>query len=154
MSWVLRRAVPADLDAIMAIEDATFPDDAWSRDSMSGELANEHGYYLVAEDETGAIDAYAGLLAPRGGEQGDIQTIAVAERARRHGLGRTLVLALLAEARNRGIREVFLEVRADNAPAQELYRALGFEQLAVRPRYYKGGIDALVMRVIADGADA
>lgn len=153
MSWVLRRAEPADLDAIMAIEAATFPGDAWSRETMARELAGEHGHYLVAVDSTGAVDGYAGLSAARGGEQGDIQTIAVAEHARRRGLGRTLLLALLAEARSRGVREVLLEVRADNPAAQELYRSLGFEQLAVRPRYYRGGVDALVMRLDVPGAD-
>ena len=49
--------------------------------------------------------------------------------------------------RQRGAEEVFLEVRADNDSAQNLYRSLGFEQLAVRKGYYKGGVDALVMRL-------
>ena len=48
-----------------------------------------------------------------------------------------LVQSLLAEARRRGASEVFLEVRADNPGAQQLYRTLGFEQIAVRPRYYQ-----------------
>ena len=54
---------------------------------------------------------------------------------------------LIAEARSRGAEEVFLEVRADNDSAQNLYRSLGFEQLAVRKGYYKGGVDAIVMRL-------
>ena len=87
-------------------------------------------------------------FAPRGAGEGDIQTIAVAPRARRHGLGRALMLALIGEARNRAAREVFLEVRADNPGAQTLYRALGFEEIGVRPRYYQpDGVDAIVMRL-------
>ena len=45
------------------------------------------------------------------------------------GLGRVLMLQLIAEARQRGAREVFLEVRADNQDAQALYRSLGFAPL-------------------------
>ena len=148
MSWMLRRAEPDDLDAIMALETATFPTDAWSAATMADELASPHGHYLVAQADDGAVDGYAGLRAPDGAAQADIQTIAVAERARRRGLGRTLLLALLAEARRRGATEVFLEVRADNPGAQALYDRLGFVRIAVRPRYYQpDGLDAVIMRL-------
>src|SRR5690606_9650665 len=121
------------------LETELFPDDAWSPETMAAELAGPHGHYLVAVAADGGLDGYAGLLAPRGSGQGDIQTIAVAPRARRRGLGRTLLLELLAEARRRGAVEVFLEVRADNPGAQSLYTGLGFVELAVRPRYYRDG---------------
>lgn len=154
MSWAVRGATAGDLDAIMAIENALFADDAWSRSMMAAEIAGEHRHYLVAEAEDGAVDGYAGLLAVPGGGQADIQTVAVAERARRRGLGRTLMLALLDEARRREAGEVFLEVRADNPAAQALYRSLGFEQIAVRRRYYRGGVDALAMRFRTAGRKA
>lgn len=154
MSWVLRRATAADLDAIMAIETAMFPSDAWSPAMMAAEIAGPHGYYLVAEAADGAVDGYAGLLAPRGSGQADIQTIAVVDRARRRGLGRTLMLALLDEARRRGATEVFLEVRADNPGARALYDALGFTEIAVRPNYYQpDGVDAVIMRLAVPAAE-
>jgi ribosomal-protein-alanine acetyltransferase len=135
----------------MELEQSTFTTDAWSEKSMRSEVAGEYGYYLVAfePEHPERIDAYAGLLAPRGAIEGDIQTIAVAPAARRSGLGRTLMLALIGEARKRGAREVFLEVRADNPGAQTLYRQLGFDEIGVRPRYYQpDGVDALVMRLV------
>ena len=144
---VLRRATPDDLDAIMAIERATFPVDAWSTSSMRSELRGAHGYYLVAVGEEGAIEGYAGLLAPEGSGQADIQTVAVAQARRGRGTGRKLMEALLQEAARRGAAEVFLEVRADNEPAQRMYASLGFERIAVRPRYYQpDNADAWVMR--------
>lgn len=143
----LRRATLDDLDAIMAIETATFPADAWSRSSMRSELAGPHGYYLVAAADDGVIEGYGGLLAAEGAGQGDIQTIAVAEASRGHGLGRRFMRELLAEAERRGADEVFLEVRADNDVAQRLYASLGFERIAVRPHYYQpGDVDAWIMR--------
>ena len=150
MTWLLRRAALSDLDAIMAIETMTFESDAWSRQQMESELANPNTYYLVATREgVMTVDGYAGLLAPRGAAQADIQTIAVCDPARRHGLGRTLMNALLSEARSRDAHEVFLEVRADNPTAQQLYGSIGFEQISVRKRYYQpDGVDALIMRLI------
>jgi ribosomal-protein-alanine acetyltransferase len=154
MTSHLRRATPADLDRIMALEEAIYPDDAWSPLNMAAELENPHGYYLVAVDADDTIAAYAGLLAPMGTGQGDIQTVTVAPEARRQGLARTLLLQLLNEARRRGAQELFLEVRIDNEPAQALYRELGFEVLSLRKGYYKGGVDALTMKLVVPAAQA
>jgi len=150
MAFELRAATIRDLDAIMALETATFESDAWSAESMSSELASGHTCYLFAFDPAtpDVLAGYGGLLAPEGSGEGDIQTLAVAPSARRHGLGRTLVTTLLAEAAARGAQEVFLEVRADNPNARALYDSLGFEQIAVRAKYYQpDGVDAQVMRV-------
>jgi ribosomal-protein-alanine acetyltransferase len=150
MAFELRLATPDDVDAIMALETSTFTSDAWSAQSMSSELASEHTVYLFAFDPAtpDVLAGYGGLLAPRNSGEGDIQTLAVAPEARRHGLGRTLVTALLAEAASRGAHEVFLEVRADNPNARALYDSLGFEQIAVRAKYYQpDGVDAQIMRV-------
>jgi ribosomal-protein-alanine N-acetyltransferase len=150
MTWQLRRANESDLDAVMAIETPVFGSDAWPRSAMASELRSAHTYYLVAHrvGEPDAIEGYAGLLAPSGSGQGDIQTIAVAESARRTGLGRILMLTLQSQARDRGAAEVFLEVRADNPAAHALYISLGFEQIAVRPKYYQpDGVDAIIMRL-------
>jgi ribosomal-protein-alanine N-acetyltransferase len=150
MAWQLRSATPDDLDAVMAIEHAVFPSDAWSRESMLAELGNKHTVYLVAFDQAapGEFVGYAGLLAPRGAAQADIQSVAVVETARRRGLARTLVQTLIAEARDRGAREIFLEVRVDNPGAEALYDSLGFERIAVRKGYYQpDNVDGAVMRL-------
>jgi ribosomal-protein-alanine acetyltransferase len=148
--WRLREATVDDLDAIMRLETSTFTNDAWSSASMRTELASNNTYYLVAvaaHADDATIDGYAGLLAPRGAKEADIQTIAVAENARRNGIGRELVAALMTAAAQRGASEVFLEVRADNPAAQALYRSFGFEEIGVRPHYYQpDDVDAIVMK--------
>ncbi|NNC11809.1 ribosomal protein S18-alanine N-acetyltransferase [Planctomonas sp. JC2975] len=150
----LRRATRADLDAIMALETSIFVTDAWSSAGMASELAGEHSHYLVADDD-GEVVAYGGLRAVSGSLDADIQTIAVAPGHRRHGLGRRLMVAMIEEAASRGVRDVFLEVRADNPNAQQLYRSLGFEALAVRPHYYQpDDVDAVVMRLILPSPDS
>jgi N6-L-threonylcarbamoyladenine synthase/ribosomal-protein-alanine N-acetyltransferase len=150
MTWQLRRANEGDLEAIMHLETSIFVNDAWSASMMMRDLADPACYYLVAfpPERPGAIEAYAGLLAPQGATEGDIQTIAVADSARGRGLGRTLMQALIGEARKRGARLVFLEVRADNPDAQRLYERLGFVEVGVRRGYYQpDNVDAIVMRL-------
>jgi ribosomal-protein-alanine N-acetyltransferase len=148
--WVLRRAGTDDLDSIMALETSTFGTDAWSQATMLADVANTNCHYLVAhrEESPALIEGYAGLLAPRGGNDGDIQTIAVSLTARRLGLGRSLMNELIAEARTRRVREIFLEVRADNPGAEALYETLGFERIGVRPHYYQpDDVDAIIMKL-------
>jgi ribosomal-protein-alanine acetyltransferase len=143
----LRLATAGDLDAIMALERASFPTDAWSESTMAAELTGEHGHYLVDEQE-GRVVGYGGLRALRGGSDADIQTIALSPENRGRGRGRTLLRALIAEAVSRGARELFLEVRADNPVAEGLYRSEGFAEIGRRPRYYQpDDVDAIVMRL-------
>lgn len=141
----LRQAGVDDLDAIIALERASFPTDAWSEAMMREELLSPHGWYVV-DEEAGALLGYAGLRAPRGARDADVQTIAVAEASRGRGRGRVLLRALLHEAARREAHEVFLDVRADNPGAEALYLSEGFREIGRRPRYYKpDDVDAIVM---------
>lgn len=143
----LRSATPADLDAIMAIERASFSSDAWSDAVMAAELASPHNHYLVAE-RAGRIEGYAGLRAPAGANDGDIQTIALAASARGRGTGRAILEALIELASVRGVRNVFLDVRDDNTVAQRLYASEGFREIGRRANYYPSdGVDAIVMQL-------
>ncbi|GAB2509276.1 ribosomal protein S18-alanine N-acetyltransferase [Paramicrobacterium agarici] len=145
-----RAATASDLDAIMQLERATFAPDDWSSESMLREIESEHTTYLVIVDDDRVV-GYGGVLAPSGSTDADIQTIAVDPSHRRGGLGRELMTRLIARAASTGAKAVFLEVRADNPGAQQLYQSLGFVVLGVRPRYYKGGIDAVVMKLDRPG---
>ncbi len=150
----IRPATPADLDDIMALEHASFPTDAWSSAMMREELASPHGWYIV-DEEAGRLVGYAGLRAPKGSKDADVQTIALAEAFRGRGRGRALLRALIAEAARRGVNEVFLEVRADNPVPQALYASEGFVELARRPHYYQpDDVDAVVMRLLVSGWSA
>ncbi|HEY3734459.1 MAG TPA: ribosomal protein S18-alanine N-acetyltransferase [Streptosporangiaceae bacterium] len=148
----LRRMTAADLPAVVALERALFPEDPWSEELFGTELSSRTvgRYYLVAADGDQLV-GYAGLLAvptsdPRGG-QGDVLTMAVAAGHWGQGIGSMLLQALLAEAGRRGCSEVFLEVRADNPRAQQLYRRHGFTDVGLRRGYYQpSGTDAIVMR--------
>ncbi|HXW87798.1 MAG TPA: ribosomal protein S18-alanine N-acetyltransferase [Streptosporangiaceae bacterium] len=142
----LRPMTTSDLDTVLRLELALFGDEAWSRQMLAGELGQQPAtrLYLVAEDD-GEIVGYAGLLAAGG--QADVLTIAVDTARWGQGVGSELLRQLLAEATERGCTEVFLEVRADNARAQRLYRWWGFADVGIRRGYYQpSGTDAVVMR--------
>jgi N6-L-threonylcarbamoyladenine synthase len=156
MTWQLRRATSDDVEAIMELETSTFRNDAWSTEMMARDVADPGCYYLVAfpPDEPGRILGYGGLQSAPRSPESDIQTIAVAEEARGRGLGRTIMLSLINEARKRGARETFLEVRADNPGAAHLYSSLGFTELGVRRGYYQpDNVDAIVMRLVIPPAE-
>jgi [ribosomal protein S18]-alanine N-acetyltransferase len=135
-----------DVEAVVPLERELFGATAWSAETFWSELAQPSRWYVTAVAPDGELLGYAGLMA--GGAEADVQTIAVSPAAQGQGLGRRLLGALVEEADARGATSVLLEVRADNPAAIALYRSAGFEQLAVRRRYYQpDDVDALVMRL-------
>jgi ribosomal-protein-alanine N-acetyltransferase len=133
------------IEAVLPIEADLFGAERWTAGMFWNELANGH-HYLVALDDTDRVAGYAGLAVAAPGEAW-VQNIAVRRDAQRAGIGRALLEALLAYAAERDASSVLLEVAADNAPAQKLYAAYGFEPVGVRRGYYQpSNTDALVMR--------
>ncbi|MBD7995215.1 ribosomal protein S18-alanine N-acetyltransferase [Arthrobacter sp. Sa2CUA1] len=136
----------ADISAVDALEKAMFPVDAWPTQMFYDELsqADTRSYYVAVQPD-GTVVGYAGLMCVL--PIADVQTIAVAAEHEGAGTGSRLLATLIDEAKERGADDVLLEVRADNPRAQRLYRWFGFEQIHIRPRYYRDGADALIMRL-------
>lgn len=123
----------------------------WSPASMAELLAMPGAAGLIAVDGGSLVPAArapgpAGLVLWRAAAgEAEILTIAVLPPWRRRGLAATLLEAAFDGARAAGAEVMFLEVAADNAPAQALYLARGFTRAGLRKGYY-GDIDALVLR--------
>ena len=151
----LRIATLDDLDAIMDLERHGFPTDAWSEQTMGTEISSLHNVYLV-DVEGERVVGYGEVRALHGSADSDIQTIALDPSVRGQGRGRSLLRALIATAVERGARELFLDVRDDNAVARSLYASEGFVELGRRSGYYQpGNVDAVVMRLdLRSWADA
>jgi ribosomal-protein-alanine N-acetyltransferase len=151
-SVTLREIAWPDLATLASLEAELFEADAWTEATWWAELAQRpRRDYVVAVAVAGGgggddpIIGYAGL--DHGGSTADVMTIAVRTAYRGRGVGAVLLRELVRRAGARGAEALLLEVRADNAPAQMLYARHGFEQIAVRRRYYQpGDIDAVVMR--------
>lgn len=139
----IRRMTLDDLNAVTAIEAATFPT-PWSRDSFYQELTrNVAARYLVAV-KGGEVIGYAGAWVIL--DESHITNIAIAEKERGLGYGRQLTAALMQYLSNLGAAYATLEVRRSNERAQRLYRSLGFVGVGWRKRYYEDNQeDALLM---------
>jgi [ribosomal protein S18]-alanine N-acetyltransferase len=141
-----------DIPALVALEIELFPSDAWTEAAWWSELAGRPRRSYVVEEADGSVAGYGGM--DLGGDVADVMTMAVAPTAQGRGLGRRLLEELVARAEADHAAYLMLEVRADNEKARRLYAARGFEELAVRRRYYQpGDVDAHVLRLtLAGGA--
>ena len=128
---------------IAEIETLCFSD-PWSEKSVASELNNRLSLWLVALDG----DTVAGYVGSQSVlDEADMMNIAVHPDYRRQGIGRDLVLALAEALQKKGIRGLMLEVRQSNAPAIALYEQLGFQQVGMRPNYYRNPKEnALILR--------
>lgn len=135
-----------DLPAVWELEKALFPVDAWPFDMFAGELAlTDTRTYWVVED-AGRVVAYCGLMCVL--PLADVQTIAVIPEYEGRGIGSHLLGSMIARALDSSATDLLLEVRADNPRAQGLYERFGFESIHRRPRYYRDGVDAIIMRKV------
>lgn len=145
----LRPMTDADLDAVVALERATYAT-PWSENVFRDELLEPSRKYVVASDGE-QLAGYAGLLAI--GDEGHITTVAVADQLRTARLGTRLMLYLVDRALEQDVRHLTLEVRVSNTAAQALYQKFGMAPVGVRKHYY-GDEDALIMWVHdVDGSD-
>ena len=80
-----------------------------------------------------------------GDERAHLVLLAVQPSHRRRGVGRRLVDWLLESAHTAGMASIHLELRASNEAARRFYRALGFSETVLMPRYYNGREAAMRM---------
>lgn len=146
MNVDLRPPTPGDVDALHAFfaavpveertffkEDVTDPAVAerWVRDDRCARQ--------LAVDPDGNIVAFAALHAGVGGSSHVASgTLVVAGSARRQGLGRALARQMLIDALEQGFRKVTVETAADNAPAVQMFRKIGFEPEALLRDHFYG----------------
>lgn len=144
---IIRRMTIDDVDAVYAIERATFPK-PWMREDFVKEMTqNTCARYLVAED-AGKVIGFAGIWVVL--DEGHITNVAVLEEYRGLGIGKRLTSALMQYAANLGVHYATLEVRRSNERAQNLYKALGFQYVGLRKRYYEdNGEDAFIFCCIS-----
>ena len=147
----LREMRSEDLASVLEIERRSFGQ-PWSLAFFEKELSTPFARLLAAVDEGALRPCLAGYTCRwRVTDEVHVLNVAVHPDYRGTGIGRRLVEAVLAEAREGGARVVFLEVRAGNVVARRLYRQLGFKDLGVRRGYYGPGQDAIVMELRLDG---
>lgn len=129
---------------MIALERVSYAD-PWPASAFASLPENPRVFFTVAKDDAGRVVGY--VVAWFVMEEGELANLAVAPSARRKGLGRALLDAMLGDARQRGVAHVYLEVRESNAAARQLYATRDFEEVGRRKRYYRSPEeDALILR--------
>lgn len=116
-------------------------DDAWNAYTVGQVMRMPGAFGFVAVwpgDPAAGGDVPIGFaLASGAADERELLSIGVVPSHRRGGIGRQLVESIIDESIARGAARLFLEVAEDNAPAQRLYRSLGFVAVGRRPGYYR-----------------
>jgi len=144
----IRAMMPADIPAVTALADLLPAAPHWPQSTYQVALhpvSQPERIALVAEDSDGALAGFA--IASIVGSESELESIAVAPRFQRQGVASALFRRLAALLRERAAGAVFLEVRASNQPARNLYCSLGFTESGHRKAYYADPPeDAIVLR--------
>ena len=127
----------ADLDAVMAVMEASFPPhfgEAWTRSQCAGLLPMPGVWLSLARD---GDDALGFALARAAGGEAELLLLAVRETVQRRGIGNLLLSHFEDEAAARGADRLHLEVREGNQ-ALSLYEQAGYRLVGRRRNYYSG----------------
>lgn len=121
----IRRMLPEDLPAVVAVDEATFP---WlwrnSREEF-GWYGSQWGVEIyVAADEDSSIVGYAGLTIR--GRDGHLDRLAVAPSCQGLGYGAALLRFSVERMVRAGVLRLALSTQANNKVSQQLYRWFGF----------------------------
>jgi [ribosomal protein S18]-alanine N-acetyltransferase len=120
-----------DLAAVVAIEHQVAPL-GWNLKNFTDSLAQHHSCWVSCQQQQ--ITGYAILTLVA--DEASLLNLAIAPAWQRRGVGRELLRHTIAIARERHASELFLEVRASNQAAINLYETIGFNQIGRRRHYY------------------
>lgn len=138
-----------DLTKICEIEDVSFLHDPYPACLIQRLLNDENSLFYVATCEK---DEIIGYLASKIEDKhaAHLISLAVLPTQQRLGTATQLLEELTAILRQRGIREIRLEVRPDNKGAIKLYTQFRFREESIIPQYYSDGSPALLMRKVIE----
>ena len=138
----IREMSASDIDGVAALEAEIFSM-PWSARGFADTLHREDVLFLVACEGENLL-GYVGVYCTA--DEGEITNVAVAQSARRRGVGRALIGKLIRALADRKIFRIVLEVRVSNEPALHLYEQEGFAVVGTRKNFYeKPTEDAYVM---------
>ena len=126
------------LEEVLAVERRAY-DFPWSHGNFVDSLAAGHLARRLL-DVRGRLLGY--FIAMQGAGEMHLLNLSVAPEQQRRGHARALLDTLLAECRARGLRPLWLEVRAGNRRARALYAGYGFAEVGVRRGYYPARSEA------------
>ena len=137
--WFVRSASPADLESILALEQACAEAPHWSPAAWVAAINPEHKTAPIRAafvvEQNGGIWGFA--VGTCAGDLAELESVAVSVHTRRQGVGKALCLRVMDWSRETGARTIELEVRASSKGALALYGSLGFVEQGRRRQYYQ-----------------
>jgi ribosomal protein S18 acetylase RimI-like enzyme len=131
----------ADLDAILAIERASFGRDAYDR-KLFADLAQTCGRLFLVAERSGAVVGYS--VACLKGARAELISIAVHPSHRGRGAASALMDSTLRRLRRRSASRFVLMVKVTNQPAIQFYERYRFRKLRRIHGYYEDGADGFL----------
>lgn len=138
----MRPVTAEDFEAVMAIEKAAHFR-SWPESVMRGYFKRNNCVWVLEDQQQIVAYAVNTLIA----DEAELLMIAVHPQHQGKGYGRTLMQQLQGMLEQQQAAQWFLDVRASNFKAIQLYESLGFNQAGRRPNYYpteRGSEDALL----------
>lgn len=130
---ILRQMVGGDVETVSRLERETFSS-PWRPDTFRQLVTGNGAEVWVVEIEGEGVVGYAVFWCVL--EHGELANIAVHPGYRGKGLGSLLLDRLIERAEAAGVRNLYLEVRASNERASDLYERRGFLEIGRRRNYY------------------
>ena len=144
---IIRELLEHDLPEVVGIENISFTT-PWSEILFFNEIYKQRSIARVALIDKRVIGY---ICANYVADEGHILNLAVHPDFRRKGIAKTLVENILEELKETDCRFLYLEVRASNNAARELYEGFGFSVVGTRKKYYnKPEEDAVIMSLRLD----
>jgi len=142
---LIRRALPSDIAAIVAIEKDSFID-PWEQSVFLEALTYYPSTYFVAVCDGAVVGFVVGGLEDTGENiYGHLCNLGTSPRYRRRGIAKLLVNRVEHQFALELATGVQLEVRLSNTIAQRFYRRMGYRDVFGIEHYYANGEDAIVM---------
>jgi len=144
MHVTVERATTSNLKQLLNIERECFTVEAYTERHIFDLLRDPKAVALLARIDCDVVGFIIGLVEDSKNERlGHVVTIDVAFKYRRKGIGLILLNEIETILSQEGAKAIYLEVRADNKSAKQLYLKQGYREMEPLKDYYSAGAHGL-----------
>ena len=131
----------SDINQILDLYDGNFSD-GWNKNMLESAFLNGRFLAIAKRIEQRLV---AVITISTTQFDADIEGIVVDSAFRNKGYAKELLVFSEKHLKTLGVEKIFLEVRASNTPARNLYSQNGYSEISIRKKYYSDNEDAVVM---------
>lgn len=131
----------SDINQILDLYDGNFSD-GWNKNMLESAFLNGRFLAIAKRIEQRLV---AVITISTTQFDADIEGMVVDSAFRNKGYAKELLVFSENHLKTLGVEKIFLEVRASNTPARNLYSQNGYSEISIRKKYYSDNEDAVVM---------